>query len=199
MDQNFENNVNNAENTTGNSASAPVTPPTNTQQTPPVSSPYNTYYSGGQYMPYGSYNRPIMPKPEAPKKASKGKKTGLIVAVVIICVCFLISVGIIVGTLVTGGKNNNNTNIGDDTQLNLIEGIINNDEVINDGEVLSAKQVYKKVHESSVGILVYSSNQQRVYSEGTGIVFLPLRYCPVTEFSQLWISSIVPAQKTSPP
>lgn len=170
MDQNFENNVNNTENTTGNSASAPVTPPTNTQQTPPVSSPYNTYYSGGQYMPYGSYNRPIMPKPEAPKKASKGKKTGLIVAVVIICVCLLVSVGIIVGTLVTGGKNNNNTNIGDDTQLNLIEGIINNDEVINDGEVLSAKQVYKKVHESSVGILVYSSNQQRVYSEGTGIV-----------------------------
>lgn len=84
--------------------------------------------------------------------------------------CFLISVGIIVGTLVAGGKNNN-TNIGDDTQLNLMEGIIdNNDEVVNSGEKLSAKQIYKKVHESSVGILVYSSNQQRVYSEGTGIV-----------------------------
>ena len=170
MDQNFENNANNAENTTENTTSAPITPPTNTQQTPPVSSPYNTYYSGGQYMPYGSYNRPIMPKPEAPKKSSKGKKTGLIVAVVIICVCLLVSVGIIVGTLVTGGGSDNKNNNGDDTQLNLIEGIINNDEVINDGEVLSAKQVYKKVHESSVGILVYSSNQQRVYSEGTGIV-----------------------------
>lgn len=167
MDHNFENNANNTENTT----SVPVTPPTNnTQNTPPVSNPYNTYYSGGQYMPYGSYNRPVTPKPEAPKKSSKGKKTGLIIAVVIICVCFLISVGIIVGTLVTGGKNNNNTNIGDDTQLNLIEGIVGNDEVVTDGEKLSAKQIYKKVHESSVGILVYSSNQQRVYSEGTGIV-----------------------------
>lgn len=167
MDQNYENNVNSTENTN----SATVTPPVNnTQNTPPVGSPYNTYYSGGQYMPYGSYNRPVTPKPEAPKKSSKGKKTGLIIAVIIICVCFLISVGIIVGTLVAGGKNNN-TNIGDDTQLNLMEGIIdNNDEVVNSGEKLSAKQIYKKVHESSVGILVYSSNQQRVYSEGTGIV-----------------------------
>ncbi len=162
MDQNFENNVNSTENTTENTTSAPVTPP--------VSNPYNTYYSGGQYMPYGSYNRPVTPKPEATKKSSKGKKTGLIIAVVIICVCFLISVGIIVGTLVTGGSDNNK-NTGDDTQLNLIEGITSNeDEVITDGEKLSAKQIYKKVHESSVGILVYSSNQQRVYSEGTGIV-----------------------------
>lgn len=169
MDHNFENNVNNTENTTENTASVPVTPPTNnTQNTPPVSNPYNTYYSGGQYMPYGSYNRPVAPKPEAPKKSSKGKKTGLIIAVVIICVCFLISVGIIVGTLVSGGDYKQPT--GDDTQLNLIEGIVGNDEVVTDGEKLSAKQIYKKVHESSVGILVYSSNQQRVYSEGTGIV-----------------------------
>lgn len=166
MDHNFENNANNTENTT----SVPVTPPiNNTQNTPPVSNPYNTYYSGGQYMPYGSYNRPVTPKPEAPKKSSKGKKTGLIIAVVIICVCFLISVGIIVGTLVSGGDYKQP--IGDDTQLNLIEGIVGNeDEVVTDGEKLSAKQIYKKVHESSVGILVYSSNQQRVYSEGTGIV-----------------------------
>lgn len=173
MDQNFENNVNNTENTTGNNSSAPVTPPqpTSIQPKPPVSNPYNTYYNGGQYMPYGSYNRPITPKPEAPKKASKGKKTGLIIATVIICICFLISVGVIVGTLVTGGKNNNNTSSGDDTQLNLMDGIINNEvEALPDGEKLSAKQIYKKVHESSVGILVYSSNQQRVYSEGTGIV-----------------------------
>ena len=169
MDHNFENNANNTENTTENTTSVPVTPPTNnTQNTPPVSNPYNTYYSGGQYMPYGSYNRPVTPKPEAPKKSSKGKKTGLIIAVVIICVCFLISVGIIVGTLVSGGSNNKNT--GDDTQLNLIEGIVGDEEVVTDGEKLSAKQIYKKVHESSVGILVYSSNQQRVYSEGTGIV-----------------------------
>ena len=157
MDQNFENNANNTENTT----SAPVTPP--------ASSPYNTYYSGGQYMPYGSYQRPVAPRPEAPKKASKGKKTGLVIAAVIIGLCFVLSLGIITGTLVSGSSDNN-TNKGDDTQLNLIEGIINNDETVNDGEKLSAKQIYKKVHESSVGILVYSSNQQRVYSEGTGIV-----------------------------
>ena len=163
MDQNFENNVNNAENNT----SAPVTP--NGNYTQPMGSQYNTYYSGGQYMPYGSYQRPVV-KPEAPKKASKGKKTGLIIAAVAIGLCFVLSLGIITGTLVSGSKSNNNTDKGDDTQMNLIEGIIDNDEVVNDGEKLSAKQIYKKVHESSVGILVYSSNQQKVYSEGTGIV-----------------------------
>lgn len=173
MDQNFENNINGAENNVEKTTSAPVTPPqpTNPQPKPPVTSPYNTYYSGGQYMPYGSYNRPVMPKPEATKKASKGKKAGLIVAVIIVCVCLLVSVGIILGTLVTGSKDNNNTNLGDDTQLNLMEGIIDNEvESVQGGEKLSAKQIYKKVHESSVGILVYSSNQQNVYSEGTGIV-----------------------------
>lgn len=170
MDQNFENNINGTENTTENTDSAPVTPPVNnTQYTPPVTSQYNTYYSGGQYTPYGSYVTP--PKPEAPKKASKGKKKGLVIAIVIICVCFLLSMGILVGTLVSGGNSDNDTNKGDDTQLNLIEGIIKDeDKVVNSGEKLTPKQIYNKVHESSVGILVYTSSQQRVYSEGTGIV-----------------------------
>ena len=94
MDQNFENNVNNAENNT----SAPVTP--NGNYTQPMGSQYNTYYSGGQYMPYGSYQRPVV-KPEAPKKASKGKKTGLIIAAVAIGLCFVLSLGIIKGTTIT--------------------------------------------------------------------------------------------------
>ena len=175
---NFENNVNGAENTEQKNTYNPVTPPqpTNTQQTyaqqtPPVNNPYNTYYGSNQYMPYGSYNRPYTPKPEATKKASKGKKTGIVVAGLIVCVCFLVAAGVIVGTLVVGDKGDITTQKGDDTQLNLIEGIIGNGETdeIPEGK-LSAKQIYKKVHESSVGILVYSSRQQAVYSEGTGIV-----------------------------
>ncbi len=172
MTENFENNVNGTENTQQNGYSAPVTPtqPTNTQYTPPVNNPYNTYYNGGQYMPYGSYVQPRPPKPEAPKKASKGKKKGLIIAVIIICVCFLVAVGVVVTTLITGGGSDNTQNNKDDTQMNLVEGVVGDEETpIPEGK-LSAKQVYKKVHESSVGILVYSSKQQKVYSEGTGIV-----------------------------
>ena len=172
MTENYENNVNSTENT-NNNYSAPVTPqqPVNPQYTPPVNNSYNTYYNGGQYSPYGNYAQPRVQKPEATKKASKGKKKGLIVAVVIICICLLSAAAVLVSTLIFGGGNETTQGNKDDTEMNLIEGAIdNNDEVVNDGEVLSAKQVYQKVHESSVGILVYSKNQQTVYSEGTGIV-----------------------------
>lgn len=170
MDQNFENNVKGTENTQQNGHSAPVTPnqSTNSYYTPPVSNPYNTYYSGGQYMPYGSYQQP--PKPEAPKKASKGKKKGLIIAVVIICVSFLVAMGVLVSTVIFGGESDTTQNNSDDTQMNLVEGVTNDEDSVSADGKLSAKEVYKKVHESSVGILVYSSSQQTVYSEGTGIV-----------------------------
>lgn len=170
MDQNFENNVNGTENTQQSNVSAPNTQsqPTNSYYTPPVSNPYNTYYSGGQYMPYGSYQQ--QPKPEAPKKPSKGKKKGLIIAVIIICICFLVAASVLVSTLIFGGTDNTKNNNSDDTQMNLIEGATDDEDSVSADGKLSAKEVYKKVHESSVGILVYSSNQQAVYSEGTGIV-----------------------------
>lgn len=174
MDQNFENNMNGAENTEQKEPVTPITPPqpTYTQQTPPVNNPYNTYYGSNQYMPYGSYNRPISPKPEAPKKASKYKKLGLVFAGIIVCICFILAAGVIAGTFAGGGKGNTTIKpSGDDTELNLMGGTNANEETeeIPEGK-LSAKQIYKKVHESSVGILVYANTQLAVYSEGTGIV-----------------------------
>lgn len=164
MDQNFEQNTNNAgqENT-------PVTPnpQPSGQYRPPVNNQYNSYYGNGQYMPYGSYGYSYQ-KPEAEKKPSKGKKKGLVVAIAIVAVCFVGAFIFLVSSLIIGGDNTQNN--GDDTQMNLIEGIIDKQEDIGEGEILTAKQVYKKVHESSVGILVYSSAQQNVVSEGTGIV-----------------------------
>ena len=164
MDQNFEQNTNNAgqENT-------PVTPnpQPSGQYRPPVNNQYNSYYGNGQYMPYGSYGYSYQ-KPEAEKKPSKGKKKGLVVAIAIIAVCFIGAFIFLVSSLIMGGDNTQNN--GDDTQMNLIEGIVDNQENISEDGVLTAKQVYKKVHESSVGILVYSSAQQNVVSEGTGIV-----------------------------
>ncbi len=177
MDQNFENNTNGLDSTSQNNPTPPVTPPT-PPVTPPTSNQYNTYYGGGQYMPYGSYVRPsqpIQPKPEAPKSKSRGKKKGLIIAVAIVLACVVLSMGIIAGTIAGGSKGDNTTHKGDDSTLDLIEGVINDDEDdddddVKDGEALSAKDVYKKVHESSVGILVYSKGHQQVVSEGTGIV-----------------------------
>ncbi len=118
-------------------------------------------------MPYGSYQKAV--KPEAEKKPSKNKKTGLIIAVIIVCISFLIGVGVMVGTIVSGENKDSHT--GDDTEMNLVQGSDQNDaEEENLEGKLSAKQVYKKVHESSVGILVYTSGQQNLYSQGTGIV-----------------------------
>lgn len=166
MDQNFEQNTNNAGQQQN---SSPVTPnpQVSGQYRPPVNNQYNSYYGNGQYMPYGSYGHAYQ-KPEAQKTPSKGKKKGFVIAIAIVAICFVAAFIFLVSSLVMGGDNTQNN--GDDTQLNLIEGIVDGQENISEDGKLTAKQVYKKVHESSVGILVYSSTQQNVVSEGTGIV-----------------------------
>ncbi len=176
MDQNFENNINGVENTNQNNTNPHVSP----QPTPPVGNPYNTYYGGGQYMPYGSYvrpNAPLQTKPEAPKKASKGKKLGFTVAIGIVAVCICLSIGVIAGVLSAKGEMTPEIQqqpIGNgDATLEFSEnngGNSDNIQVESSGETLLAKDVYKKVHESSVGILVYGGKYQQVVSEGTGVV-----------------------------
>ncbi len=166
MNESFDNNINNTENQQGatpppynNPITPPVTPP-GAQYTPPV---YN------QYATYGSYGQP--PKAEAPKKASKGKKKGLIIAVVIVCAVFLAAVGVfLAGFLYDGFSEEVPKN--DDTQMNIVETPDKTEKVENENTdgALTPKQIYDKVYQSSVGVLVYTSNQQTVYSEGTGIV-----------------------------
>lgn len=166
MNENFDNNINNTENQQGATPppyNQPVTPPVTppgAQYTPPV---YN------QYATYGGYGQP--PKPEAPKKASKGKKKGLIVAIIIICAVFLAAVGVFLAGFIFDGFSEEVPK-NDDTQMNITEtpNKVENNESENKDGVLTPKQVYEKVYESSVGVLVYTSNQQTVYSEGTGIV-----------------------------
>lgn len=121
-----------------------------------------------QYMPYGNY-APL--RPEAKKEASKGKKKGVIIAAVILCLSFLIAVGVLFASLfMDGTKKDDSSDIKtDDTQMDFAE-TPDLDTIISDGKELSAKDVYNKVHESSVGILVYSGNKQQVSSEGTGVV-----------------------------
>lgn len=160
MNENFDNNVNNKENQAG------ATPPPYQQPfTPPVTPPvYN------QYATYGSYGQP--PKPEAPKKESKGKKKGLVVAIVIICAVFLAAVGVFLAGFIFDGFSEEVPKDKDNTQMQITDTPTKNenDSTENKEGTLTPKQIYNKVYESSVGVLVYTSNQQTVYSEGTGIV-----------------------------
>lgn len=153
------------ENNTGYT-SRPVTPPTGYSQN------YNPQYTynnqANQYMPYGSYNYTNQ-NTQTQKKKSKGKKKGGIIAAIIIVLIVVIALNAIIDSF--RGDNNSQTNqpSGDDTQMNLVE-TPKKDETIKAEDVQSAGDVYKKVKGSSVGVLVYTKNQQSVYSEGTGVV-----------------------------
>lgn len=160
MNENFDNNINHTE----NQQSGATPPPYNQPVTPPVTPPvYN------QYATYGNYNQP--PKPEAPKNASKGKKKGLIIAIVIVCAVFLTAVGVMMAGFIFDGFTEEVPK-NDDTQMNITDtpNKTEDNKSENADGALTPKQVYEKVYESSVGVLVYTSNQQTVYSEGTGIV-----------------------------
>ncbi len=165
MNEDF-NNINNS----GEQQDATKTPPPFSQPfTPPVTPPNSQYTPPvyGQGNPAYGYN-PYQPKPEAKKTPSKGKKRGLIVAVLIICAIFLTGVIVMFAGFIFDGFSEEVPK-EDKTQMNIVE-TPQNDESLSDDGVLTSKQVYEKVYESSVGVLVYTKNQQSLYSEGTGII-----------------------------
>lgn len=182
MDENMNKdfNMGGEENTAGIPKEEPVTPPEQNYapKKEPVTPPtgytpnYNPQYTysnqTNQYMPYGSYNYGNNSQ-EAQKKKSKGKKKGGIVAALILGLVFIVAVGVLVSSFL--GDNEPQTNVpnGDDTEMNLVESP-ENKETLSAEDVSSAGDVYKKVKDSSVGVLVYTRNQQSVYSEGTGVV-----------------------------
>lgn len=145
--------------------------------TPPVTNPSSSYtppvygngaYSqSGQYMPYGSYKSV---QPPAEKKSSHGKKKGLIIAVIIVCIIFLIAAVSLAAVFITKAFNAevpHDDKTKDNTQIELHS---DNSSDTGEDKALSAKGVYQKIYESSVGILVYTRNQQQLSGEGTGIV-----------------------------
>lgn len=166
MNENFEKDIND---TTEN----PVIEPEKVSEPktePYVQRTYGNYGNSNQYMPYGSYTQ--YNRPEAEKKPSKGKKKGVIIAAVILCVSFLIAVAVFFASLFIDGFRTEVTPDGDKTQMDLVE-TPDNDGYISDGDSMSAKAIYQKIHESSVGIIVYSGNRQQVSSEGSGVVLGP--------------------------
>jgi len=175
MDENFERDINTNEesanyNSVNNSADtnkSDYSQPDSRQNGYYPSSNYGGYQTNGQYQytPYG-YSQP---KPEAEKKPSKGKKKGLIIAIIIIILAFLVAVVGIFSSLIFKDMDGK-VPPADDSQVEFSEVPNGSVEEENIDGVLTPGQIYKKVHESSVGILVYTRNQQQVYSEGTGIV-----------------------------
>lgn len=144
----------------------PVTPPTGYSQN------YNPQYTynnqANQYMPYGSYNYTNVNQQPQNKK-SKGKKKGCLIACLIVIGVVIIAIATIVSVFITDENKGTTIQNSDDTQMNLVESP-KKEETINAEDVKTAGDVYKKVKDSSVGILVYTRNQQSVYSEGTGVV-----------------------------
>lgn len=144
----------------------PVTPPTG------YSSNYNPQYTynsqANQYMPYGSYNY-ANNNQQPQKKKSKGKKKGGIIAAIIVVLVAVFSFNVIIQSFTGDKKQESNKQNSDDTQMNLVESPKKGD-TLKAEDVASAGDVYKKVKDSSVGVLVYTKNQQSVYSEGTGVV-----------------------------
>ena len=144
----------------------PVIPPTGNGSN---YNPQYTYsgYNGqqNQYMPYGSYNYSSKNQPQ--QKKSKGKKKGCLIAVLIVLGVLVLAIATLISAFRTEDKPRQSVQSGDDTEMNLVESPTHS---IDADDVNSAGDVYKKVKDSSVGILVYTKNQQSVYSEGTGVV-----------------------------
>lgn len=154
----------------GDNASAKETTPP--PYRPPVNYGQTGYTAYGANQQYSSYTPYRTPKPEAPQKPSKGKKKGAAIAAIIICAVLVLSVAVvgivfaIKGNPLQIGENAT----GDNAQLNLVETPGNNTQQTETDGPLTSGQVYNKVYESSVGIIVYTGNRQTVASEGSGIV-----------------------------
>ncbi len=164
MDENMNKDILGNESTEENvqEPQKPYEPTSSARYTPPVYNqqyPYNNQTGG--YKAYNTY-------PVTEKKESKGKKRGGCIAGIIIAIVFFVAICVLISSLFGVSKDKNEV-ITDDTQMDLVETPSNKESTSEEG-ALSAGDVYKKVHESSVGILVYTKTQQSVYSEGTGVV-----------------------------
>lgn len=131
--------------------------------------PNQGYNWQNQQVPNGNN---IPPQPEQNEKVKKGA------IIAIVCVCLvLILASVLLGYSILNGDSSTAkettsaiNNKSEETASNQTDSLnfVENSDTSNGG--LSAKDVYKKVYESSVGITVYEKNSDSVVSEGTGVV-----------------------------
>ncbi len=129
--------------------------------------PYSYTYN----QPDKGYAYPQNPAP-APKKKKNGGKIFIVVAAVLF---IFIIIGIIASLF--GGKGEKEVNEGGEEEtsasLNVEEFTSNktpaSDTHVSEQGALAPKEIYEKVKESSVGVLVYDSSKS-LSSEGTGVI-----------------------------
>lgn len=175
-------------------ARPPYTPPVQPQNTYPYGqgaspnrgypySPMQNNYNNSPYaqQPYGNYgyqpnnNRPAPPEP-------KKSRTGRIVVAVLIIAILCFSIGIAVHTASKKANGNSDSSVkteqkGDNSVTVPIIGSQSKEEktTSNASGVLSATEIYDKVSDVSVGVLVYqstgvSSFSSNLYGEGSGVI-----------------------------
>ena len=127
---------------------------------------YNAQPTGGYYPNYTPPVNNYYQQPQPPKQPKK--KKGCLIALVIVVLAFAFSV-LVIGYSIFSSPSTQENPSGDDTKLDLLTPPNSEEQVTVDGP-LSAKEVYKKVNDSSVGVIVYSGNIAQVQSEGTGVV-----------------------------
>ena len=132
-------------------------------QTPPFTPPPYAVYcdTNSGYMPYGMNPQ----KKPAEKTKSKNKKTGIIIAAVIVVVsliCVSVFAVLLRGDIFKVVNNKNQTNV--QAEIPLVD--------TSTGSVAegSAQAIYQKAYESNVGVLVYANNKSTIASEGSGVV-----------------------------
>ena len=142
--------------------------------------PYGNYNSGnnsasGSY-PYGNNNYGGYAYPSSDKGGKKKSKGGKIFAVVAGALAVFL-VAALAG--IAMGGNDTKTELPEPTTgdgANNVEEFVTNaspvtgNEVNSEGE-MNPKNIFKKVLESSVGILVYEKTSKALASEGSGVLF----------------------------
>ncbi len=132
----------------------------------PGSQPTGTYTQPNQTAGYTAGYAPVPPVP--PKK--KKKKTGLIVFLSILGACVLISIiGVIFAAVTDGKPHTNSPDVSADIEIGDSPIAPTKDE----NGALTAKGVYEKVKDASVGVLVYknsSFSNTSLAGQGSGVI-----------------------------
>lgn len=136
---------------------------------PPYSNGYTPNANGAQYAYYGTAQSPQ--KKQMDKNASKHKNKGLKIFFGVVAACLVVAIVAMVVSVTSGGK------IAKQPSSEELPSAVLQDTPTaaltdTNGE-LTAKGVYEKVQESSVGILVYANsgfNNQALAGEGSGVI-----------------------------
>ncbi len=139
-------------------------------QQPPYAQ-QNGYYNGNpNYVYYGTAAPQQKPKKQI-EKNSKHKKNGLRIFLGAVAACLVLAVVGLSVALVKGNSAQKSTSDGDSASVNIAESPTASS--TGTGGELTAKGVYEKVKESSVGVLVYASNSfsnTSLAGEGSGVI-----------------------------